>query len=157
MRTYAISARPAQPQPTAVRTASLPVGEIAPWLAATLGRVAGAVAAAGGHIVGPPFARYHRAGEGRFDVEAGFPVAVVVDSTEVQQSSLPGGPLAWLEYAGPYDAMGEAYEAVLGWVRERGELAGDPWEVYLTDPAANPDPATWRTDILAPYRPATRD
>jgi hypothetical protein len=35
-----------------------------------------------------------------------------------------------------------------------GELAGNAWEVYLSDPSAQPDPATWRTEIVQPYRQA---
>ena len=29
-----------------------------------------------------------------------------------------------------------------------------PWEVYFTDPASEPDPVTWRTEIIQPYRAA---
>ena len=27
---------------------------------------------------------------------------------------------------------------------------GAPWEYYVTDPAAHPDPADWRTEIFWP-------
>jgi effector-binding domain-containing protein len=33
-----------------------------------------------------------------------------------------------------------------------GEATGDAWEVYFSDPATQPDPATWRTEINQPYR-----
>jgi AraC family transcriptional regulator len=32
------------------------------------------------------------------------------------------------------------------------EPAGAPWEVYVTDPGAEPDPSKWRTDIFFPVR-----
>jgi effector-binding domain-containing protein len=51
--------------------------------------------------------------------------------------------------------MEPAYQALASWVSEHGgELAGDAWEVYLSDPSAQPDPATWRTEIVQTYRQA---
>ena len=35
-------------------------------------------------------------------------------------------------------------------VREGLEPAGVPWEVYVTDPGAEPDPSKWRTDLYFP-------
>ena len=50
--------------------------------------------------------------------------------------------------------MAPAYQALASWVSSHGgEPAGDPWEVYFSDPASEPDPATWRTEIVQPYRP----
>lgn len=74
---------------------------------------------------------------------------------EVRPSSLPGGTVATTMHVGSYDQMEPAYEALAQWVKEHGqELAGDPWEVYFSDPSVEPDPATWRTEIVQPYRPA---
>ncbi|MGW4060802.1 hypothetical protein ACWEGE_21130 [Amycolatopsis sp. NPDC004747] len=33
-----------------------------------------------------------------------------------------------------------------------GELAGAAWEVDLTSPEARPDPGTWCTEVVQPYR-----
>ena len=65
---------------------------------------------------------------------------------------LPAGPVAVTMHIGPYDAMEPAYAALASWVGDRGgQLAGDPWEVY-SDPEQRPDPSTWRTEIVQPYR-----
>ena len=32
------------------------------------------------------------------------------------------------------------------------EGAGAPWEVYVTDPGAEPDQSKWRTEIFFPVR-----
>jgi effector-binding domain-containing protein len=49
--------------------------------------------------------------------------------------------------------MGPAYEALADWVERRGgELDGEAWEVYYSDPGEQPDPATWRTEVIQPYR-----
>ena len=103
---------------------------------------------------GPPFARYHPLGEGRFEVEAGFPVAGPVEAAgEVVPSELPGGPVAVTVHTGSYDQMEPAYQALASWVADHGgQLAGDAWEVYYSDPAEQPDPAHWRTGVVQPYR-----
>ena len=35
------------------------------------------------------------------------------------------------------------------------EGAGAPWEVYVTDPATEPDQAKWRTEIFFPVATAS--
>ena len=43
--------------------------------------------------------------------------------------------------------------ALVSWIdAQGGTSAGDAWEVYLTDAEEQPDPATWRTEIVQPYR-----
>ena len=47
--------------------------------------------------------------------------------------------------------MGPAYEALDVWMPDHGvEPNTDMWEVYFSDPVAEPDPSTWRTEIYAP-------
>lgn len=151
---YDIDARELVEQPTAVCTTTLAVTEIGSWLGPTYASVAERLAAEGAGPVGPPFARYHLLGAGRFQIEAGFPaLRPIADGAEVTAATLPGGPVAHTVHVGPYDAMEPAYEALEAWIRDHGyEANGDPWEVYLSDPIAEPDPATWRTEVYAPYR-----
>lgn len=94
----------------------------------------------------------------RFEVEAGFPVtAPITASGEVHPSALPGGPVATTIHIGPYDEMEPAYRALAEWIAEHGgEPAGDAWENYFSGPVSQPDPATWRTEIVQPYRVAVR-
>ena len=155
MRTYEIESTTREEQPTATAGTTLVVEEIGPWLSKTYSEVAASLAAQGTYPVGPPFARYHRHQDGQFDVEAGFPVEQAIKPDgEVRPSSLPGGPAAVVRYVGPYDGMQPVYGALASWVSERGnEPAGDPWEVYFSEPSVEPDPATWRTQIVQPYRP----
>jgi effector-binding domain-containing protein len=39
-------------------------------------------------------------------------------------------------------------------VRNGGTPASSPWEVYFTDPAEEPDPQKWRTEIVMPFHVA---
>lgn len=154
MKTYEIETRTLVERPTAVAHTTLTVAEIGPWLGKSYSQVAAALAAQGTYPAGPPFARYRKLGEGGFEVEAGFPVASPVKAMgEVRPSSLPGGAAAVTVYVGPYNEMEPAYEALADWIKSRGdELAGDAWEIYFSDPSAEPDPALWRTEIVQPYQ-----
>ncbi len=156
MKLYEIHAETRQPQPTAVGRATLTVQELPSWLGRTFGAVARALGARGAGPAGPPFARYHRLGDDRFSVEAGFPAAAAIEAAgDVLPSELPGGRVAVTVHTGPYDQMEPAYQALSSWVTgQGGDLAGDAWEVYFSDPATQPDPATWRTEIVQPYIPA---
>lgn len=154
MRTYQIEGRELAEQETAVVRSTLAVDEIARFVGRAIGAVSEVLAGQGVAAAGPPFARYHRLEAGRFDVEAGFPTGGSVEASDgVVASTLPGGPVAVLAYVGPYEEMEPAYAALAAWIAGRGGApTGDPWEVYLSDPAQEPDPAGWRTDIVMPFR-----
>jgi effector-binding domain-containing protein len=153
MKQYDVHAEARNAQMTAVARATLTVAEVGPWLGKTFAAIAALLAERQAGPAGPPFARYHMLGEGRFEVEAGFPADRQIEGNgDVQPSELPGGQAAVTVHVGPYDQMEPAYQALASWVSEHGgELAGDAWEVYFSDPSMEPDPATWRTEIVQPY------
>ena len=140
-------------QPCAVVRATIPVDDMAGWLADAYREVAGCLGSLRMSPSGPPFGRFafH---DGLADVEAGFPVsAPILDRGRVTSSSLPAGPVAVTTHYGRYEDLAVAHKAVITWLEEHGtEPAGSHWEVYYTDPQSEPDPANWRTDLFVPYR-----
>lgn len=157
---YEISVVHLEEQPVAVVTARVDVTGIAEWIGRAYSDVMAAVGAAGRFLTGPPFARYHVVAPGVFDVTAGFPVnAPLPDggpsaAGRVKADTLPGGDAATVWHIGPYDAMVPAYAAIATWLAEKHlEADGDAWEVYFSEPTT--PPATWRTQIVQPYRSAT--
>jgi effector-binding domain-containing protein len=102
---------------------------------------------------GAPFARYHSFGD-TIDLEAGVMVAVpIVPAGEVKPGQLPAGPAAIAVHAGPYETLGATYEAMQRWLDASTYQAnGGPWELYLTDPSAEPDPSRWLTEVIFPLR-----
>lgn len=151
--TYEIETRVLPKQPTAVVEATLSVPEISGWLPGVYQEVAAYLGRAHVPMAGPPFAKYafH---DSLVDVEAGFPVTEPIQGEgRVVPSSLSAGPAAVATHYGPYEQLGLAYDAVEVWLREHGlEPNGPHWEVYYTDPQEQPDPARWRTDVIAPFR-----
>ena len=153
MQTDAIEIRTLTEQPTAAMVATLTVPEMQTWFGPAFATVAGYLARCGAGPAGMPYARYRRQGEATFEVEAGFPSAIAVEGEgEVRPSSLPGGEVAATWHVGPYDTIAAAYDALDAYVTDHGWTAtGPPWEVYHSDPTAEPDPAQWRTEIFQPF------
>ncbi|HEX2857533.1 MAG TPA: GyrI-like domain-containing protein [Propionibacteriaceae bacterium] len=154
METYQIDQRQLTECHTAVVRSTVTVSDMGGFVGPAIGTVARALAQQRVAPSGPPFARYHRTGGQEFDVEAGFATPGEVSASgDVRASTLPGGAAAVLTYLGPYDEMEPAYGALEEWVaRSGGRPSGDPWEVYLSDPSKEPDPRTWRTEIVMPFQ-----
>lgn len=127
-------------------------GDVSDFLGHAFATAARTIAAQGVTPTGRPFARYLHIGSD-VEVEAGFPIdGAITPSDGVVASSLSGGPAAVATFVGSYDRVASAYRELHDWVEARqGHLVGDPWEVYLTDPATSPDPTHWRTEIVLPF------
>jgi effector-binding domain-containing protein len=139
-------------QDTAVVRERVPVDELPQFFGRALHQAMTFLQAQGHHPVGPPIALYHGMPDGSVDVEAGFPVEAPITPGEgVTPGRLPGGRIVEAVHVGPYDAMEATYGEVMAWMSERRLTpAEEMWEVYLTDPDARPDPATWETRICWP-------
>jgi AraC family transcriptional regulator len=103
-------------------------------------------------IAGWPLARYIHMGPGLWTVEAAMPTAVAVASEgEMEANTLPGGPAVIGVHAGPYEELPQSWAQIERWMESQGHRAtGAPWESYITDPAAHPDPSDWRTEVVWP-------
>ncbi|GGK68176.1 GyrI-like domain-containing protein [Ornithinimicrobium pekingense] len=137
--------------PTAVVRATVRMDEISqvfdrayPLVASTLEQQGGRPLEAIGYYPSMP--------SETIDVEAGFTTAApATDEGDVVVSSLPGGDVARLTHLGPYDTLAESWERLGRWVAEQGRRPGrGVWEVYVSEPTPDSDPATLRTDIYWP-------
>lgn len=113
-----------------------------------------AIAASGAVIDGPAFAVYRGHPEEAFDLDIGFTVAeplaqpVAVGELTVEASELPGGELFGLTHVGSYDALGDSWARLAHAVGEQGLRMSAFFEVYVTEPSPEIDPATLRTDLF---------
>lgn len=103
---------------------------------------------------GPPFARYYSVDPAAVDVEVIVPLSRSFGgSGRIHPVLLAGGDAIQVLHVGAYDGMVPAYEAIAAWLRDNRKSAKEPpREVYLTDPASEPNPANWRTLVVQPYR-----
>ncbi|MGZ8518270.1 MAG: GyrI-like domain-containing protein, partial [Chitinophagaceae bacterium] len=62
-----------------------------------------------------------------------------------------GGDVLIAHTWGPYDQVGQAYLKIENWLKENNRKPkGNPFEVYLNDPAAVKSPSEIRTDVYQP-------
>jgi effector-binding domain-containing protein len=140
-------------RPTAVVHELVPVPDLPAFFARALSAVAAAAAEQGMAPVGPPFAMYRgMPGPQGVDVEAGFPVSGEMHADgQVVASRLPGGRTVTTVHVGPYERLSDTYTAVCDEIVAAGLRPSEQmWEEYLSDPATEPDPQTWRTVVHWP-------
>jgi effector-binding domain-containing protein len=110
---------------------------------------------------GPPFLRYNVIDMDReLQLEAGVPVAAPVTGDDrVRAGVLPGGRYAAVTHPGPFDQLVPAVRRLLDWAQGQGLTwdkqdtpGGERWgcrlEIYPVNPAEQPDPAKWETELV---------
>ena len=137
---------------TAVVRASTTVAGLKAEIGDALHEVELLTARAAVNVVGPPFVRYLDWSEGHLVAEIGFPVARPMQvAGRVEPSELPSGRVATVVHVGRYETIATTYALMTARLEELGLHATGPmWEVYWSDPQRQPDPATWRTEIVYP-------
>jgi effector-binding domain-containing protein len=142
-----------EPQPAVVVRLHVLIGSLGSERGRALPALHRRVLEAGGLPAGRPFSRYIRfVGDGRLEVEAGFPV---LESVALEPDAisivLPGGPTATVSHVGPYESLSATHAGLDDWLEATQRQPGGPrWEVYLTDSGTERDPARWITRIFQP-------
>ncbi len=146
--------RQVESQPILGIRATSTMDELSEVMGSLFGEVYGYIQQCGQNPAGMPFSRYHSMDGRTVDLECGMPVASALEGTDrVQAGELPAGIVAAVTHMGPYDSLPQTWSALTEWMSSQGlEPAGAPWEVYVTDPGAEPDTSKWRTDIFFPVR-----
>lgn len=154
--TYSVVRKEIAPQPVLVVRRRVPRTAIAATIGEALPHVFVYAQQHGIALAGLPFTRYVEMSPGLVTMEPGMRIAgaapVGLPGNEaVVADTLPGGPAASTVHTGPYETLPDAYAAIQQWIEQQGLTpASAPWEVYLTDPAENPDPGQWKTEIFWP-------
>ncbi|MDR1172501.1 MAG: hypothetical protein LBL24_08620 [Bacteroidales bacterium] len=104
-------------------------------------------------MTGRPIAVYHKLGERQVVLELGIPVIneKAPVAGRIQYKTMQGGDNVVANYYGSYDTLEDGHNAIQQWlIRYRRKMTGPPWEMFVTDPAAEPDPNKWLTRIYYP-------
>ena len=131
------------------------VRAVADVLAEALPAVFGFVLGQGWAMAGPPLVRHVGQSPAFVTLEAAIPLSETpsgpIEEDGIEAGSLPAGPALTTLHTGPYDNLADAHAALDRWMAEHDLTpAGNPWEVYLTDPGEVPDPADWKTQVFWP-------
>jgi effector-binding domain-containing protein len=140
------------PREVATVRVAVPMAELPTAMGEAIGEIESRMAEAGVGIAGPPFARYLSFQPARIEADIGCPVLRPAPHVgRVFPGQLPGGRVASIVHVGPYETLEHTYEHLQRWLGDAGvQGTGPMWEVYWSDPGAEPDPSTWRTEILVP-------
>ena len=128
--------------------------KIAQIMGPLFGELYGYIQAQGQCPAGMPLTIYHAMDGNTVELECAMPVASpLAGAGRIQAGELPCGTMASITHMGPYDDLPATWAALTEWMKSEGlEAGGAPWEVYVTDPGAEPDKSKWRTDIFFPVR-----
>jgi effector-binding domain-containing protein len=131
---------------------TVPPADLPAAVPKALCEVAEAMGDAGIELAGPPYTRYAAWGPELVTAEIGFPIRAEAPRIgRVVPGVLPGGRIASIIHVGPFDTIGDTYGLMERHLADLGNRdTGPMWETYWSDPEAQPDPATWRTEILVP-------
>lgn len=137
---------------------SVELEKIAEVMGQLFPEVYGYVLSQGQSPTGMPLTRYHCMDGDTVELECALPVASPIAGTDrIRCSELPSGTMATVTHVGPYQKLSVTWSALMEWINSEGlEGAGIPWEVYVTDPRAEPDQSKWRTDIFFPIQSSTK-
>jgi effector-binding domain-containing protein len=134
---------------TAVIRLTIPRAEIRHVMGPGIGELLATVAAQGLTPASPVFSHHLRLHPDLFDFEIGVVVPVpVTPSGRVTASEWPASTMARTILHGGYELLADAWPEFDRWIVAAGHIpAPDLWECYVAGPEANPDPATWRTEL----------
>jgi len=150
---YACELKDQHIQPTlAIRTRAA-VEDLPRLMGETYGAIAQYLGQLGECPAGPPFAAYHNMDMQDLDIEIGFPVSRELPGRgNIQAGEITAGRAVTCLYTGPYESIGQPYEALSQWIEEHGdEPTGVSYEFYLNDPQETP-PQELQTEIMFPLK-----
>lgn len=104
-------------------------------------------------ISGSPIVIYHLWSDTLIDIEAGLPVvdSLVTNNDRIKLNKIDEGKVVTAIHHGHYDRLPETYFGINEWMRKNKVVVRGPlWEVYITDPALEPNPEKWQTAIYFP-------
>ena len=138
-----------EPQHAMVIHVTIPASQVGQAMGEEFGEVYGYLAS---HRAQPgmPFSLYRERPGETISFDAGAFVNDAFPETDrIKAITIPGGRVVKAVHTGPYEALAESYAQLEAWVAGASESVGEAvWEVYLTDPEAEPDASKWRTEIF---------
>jgi effector-binding domain-containing protein len=151
---YVVAVKEVPPQHVAQVLRHTPVERLGPTIDEAFRTLMSSLERAHEHPTGPPLIVYDRMDlpGRRAEIEVCVPVGYrYLGDDDVRVEELSGCAVAFTTHRGPYEGVGDAYEALAAWIGDNAMVVdGPPREIYLTDPNETPDPADLVTEIEFP-------
>ena len=141
-----------EPRTTAVVRGTITAEEVTDFFDRSFSVLGEAIAAQGVTPTGPAFGLYRGIPDETVDLEVGFPTNRAIEPDGgAEPGELPGGQVARVVHAGSFDGLAGAWQGLGVWIAEQGLTPAEAyWEVYVTEPSSDMDPAELRTELNWP-------
>ncbi len=141
-----------EPTTTAVVRGTIAADEVSDFFDRSFSVLGEAIAAQGVTATGPAFALYRGIPDETMDLEVGFPTDRAIEPDgSAEPGELLGGQVARVIHAGSFDGLAGAWQGLGAWIAEQGLTPAESyWEVYVTEPGSDMDPAELRTELNWP-------
>ncbi len=141
-----------EPTTTAVVRGTIAADEVSDFFDRSFSVLREAIAAQGVTATGPAFALYRGIPDETMDLEVGFPTDRAIEPDgSAEPGELLGGQVARVIHAGSFDGLAGAWQGLGAWIAEQGLTPAESyWEVYVTEPGSDMDPAELRTELNWP-------
>jgi effector-binding domain-containing protein len=141
-----------EPTTTAVVRGTIAADEVSDFFDRSVSVLGEAIAAQGVTATGPAFALYRGIPDETMDLEVGFPTDRAIEPDgSAEPGELLGGQVARVVHAGSFDGLAGVWQELGAWIAEQGLTPAEwYWEVYLTEPSPDMDPAELRTELNWP-------
>ena len=129
---------------------TVPSSAIGQKMGELYGKLFGHLGASGIQPAGAPFAVYYTYDpNGNSEFEVGVPVNASTPGTdEIKFKEYPAMKVISTLHVGSYDKVGPVYEALKKYATDNKiETLPGSWEIYMTDPSQESDPAKYQTLI----------
>lgn len=139
-------------QPVAALHICTPRSEMRNVMGPGIQEAMAAVQAQGVGPIGPWFAHHHEITAERFDFDICVPVSASIDPVgRVRPWTRPALDVVRTVYQGPYEGLGDAWQAFDDWIAAKGvQAASDVYERYLVGPESTADATRYRTELSRP-------
>ncbi len=103
---------------------------------------------------GPVLAIYHSYSPDKVDMEPAIPVDRIEKPTgKIKIGELRGDEVVVGYHYGSYETLATSHQILDEWITKSNKnISGACWEVYITDPATEPDTNKWLTKIYYPVK-----
>lgn len=138
------------PQTTAVIRLNIPCEECPEHFGPAVAELFAELARQGISPAGPMFDHHFTPPVSHFDFEIGIPTSAPVSPNgRVVASERPAFRAARAVLIGEYEQLPDAWPEFMKWFAQQGlQPAADLWQIFVSGPESDPDPATYRTELI---------
>lgn len=142
------------PQTTAVIRLNIPCEECQQHFGPAVAELFAELGRQGIAPAGPLFDHHFSSPDTHFDFEIGVPTSKpVTPNGRVIASERPAFRAAKAVLGGDYEQLPDAWPEFMQWITAQGlQPANDLWQIFAKGPETDPDPASYRTELIRPLQ-----